>query len=56
MNILFLKSVLRIRIRDPVLFDRWIRDPDLGLGKEKIRIRNIHLGSYFRKFSKKFLG
>jgi len=39
--------VLQIRIR--CLFDHWIRD---GFKKIKIRIRDEHLGSYFRELRK----
>ncbi len=44
--------MLRIRIRDPVPFDPWIRDP--GWVKIKIRIRDEHPGSYFREFKTNF--
>jgi hypothetical protein len=37
-------AVLRIRIRDPVLFDPWIRDPDLGMGMEKIQSQDLGSG------------
>jgi hypothetical protein len=40
-------TVLRIRIRDPVLFNLWIRVPDPGFGWKKIQIRDEYPGSYF---------
>jgi hypothetical protein len=48
-----LKSVLRIRIRDPVLFfDPWIRDGK----KSGSRVRDEDPGSYFRELRDNFLG
>ncbi len=41
-----------LRIRDPVLFDPWIRDP----GWAKIRIRDEQPGSYIREIRNNFLG
>jgi hypothetical protein len=42
------QPVLRIRIRNPVPFDPWIRDPG-WVKKIKIRIRDEHPGSYFQE-------
>ncbi len=34
LSYLFLQPVLRIRIRDPVLYYPWIRDPESGMSKK----------------------
>jgi hypothetical protein len=45
-------TLLRLSIRDPVLFYACIRDP----GEKNIRIRDINPRSYFPELSNKFLG
>jgi hypothetical protein len=48
-------ALLWIRIRDTMHFVFWIRDPG-GIKKIKLRIRDEHPGSYFRKIRNNFLG
>jgi hypothetical protein len=53
-------AVLRIRIRDPVIFlPPWIRDPDSGSGMGKNPDPGSgyeHPGPYFLELRKNFLG
>ncbi len=46
-----------LRIRDPVIFYPWTRDPYPGSGMEKSGsgVNKKHLGSYFRELSNNFL-
>jgi hypothetical protein len=49
----YFSAVLRIRIRDWVPFDPWIRDP--GWEKVSIRIRDEQPGSYYLELRNHFL-